>query len=181
MKTLNIIMILAMMVIAPSLMAQDQIILGNWKYANSFLETSSAGNVKKQNNSDVKFNQKLTTNLNKIGFRSGSTITFKDDGTFFQRVNGRSYNGTYNCASDFKKLTLDFGDGKVCDIELEYQPLEMVFTIPGAQYINLVNVIDNANNAAGKSYVESLVTQYQDTKIKMKFTRTSVPKAPQKQ
>lgn len=148
-------------------------IIGTWKYMSAVLSAESVDHIQKQLNSPERLEKKMTTSLIKIGFRAGSSLTFNDDGTFTQRVNGKNYEGTYTCSSDHKNLTLNFDATKEQAImSLDFNETNFSGTLPADQFMTLVNVNETKSNSETKLFILCLITQFEDTKIVVKYTKS---------
>jgi hypothetical protein len=147
-------------------------IIGSWKYAATTLHPESAENVKKQLNSPEKLEKKMGSSLLKVGFRAGSTLVFKDDGTFYQRISGKNFEGTYSCSSDHKNLTLTFNhSGETISMEMKFSEHEFHITVPADKFMNFVNVAETKANSETLLFVLCLVTMFEDTKLMMKYVK----------
>ncbi|MBR4266385.1 MAG: DUF4923 family protein [Bacteroidales bacterium] len=171
MKTFNKIVLLLILAFIVMPEAKAQNLVGTWKYLNTSLASETAIKVKKQKNSDIQFNKKLSANLIKAGFRSGSTLTFNQDQTFVQRVNQINYEGTYTCSQDSKNLTLNFNNGDKVDISLEFVGDEVSLKMPGYQFPMMVNIVESKQNLVVKDFISSFVTQYENTHVVMKYVK----------
>ncbi|MBO7439679.1 MAG: DUF4923 family protein [Bacteroidales bacterium] len=183
MKTLKIFLIAAMMVMATSIAALAQAnkddaeppkdpIVGSWKYAATTLHPESAENVKKQLNSPEKLEKRMGSSLLKVGFRAGSTLVFKEDGTFYQRISGKNFDGTYVCSDDHKSLSLTFNhSGETIPMEMKFADREFLLTVPADKFMNFVNVAETKANSETLLFVLCLVTMFEDTKLLMKYVK----------
>ncbi len=182
MKTLKILLIAALLMCAAAINANAQNkddaeppkdpIIGSWKYAATTLHPESAENVKKQLNSPEKLEKKMGSSLLKVGFRAGSTLVFKDDGTFYQRISGKNFEGTYTCSDDHKNLTLTFNQtGETISMEMKFSDNEFLITVPADKFMNFVNVAETKANSETLLFVLCLVTMFEDTKLLMKYVK----------
>ncbi len=147
-------------------------IIGSWKYAATTLHPESAENVKKQLNSPEKLEKKMGSSLLKVGFRAGSTLVFKEDGTFYQRISGKNYDGTYTYTSDHKSLTLTFNhSGETIPMEMNFKDTEFQLTVPADKFMYFVNVNETKANSETLLFVLCLVTMFEDTKLLMKYVK----------
>ena len=182
MKTIKILLIAALLMCTAAINATAQNkgdaeppkdpIIGSWKYAATTLHPESAENVKKQLNSPEKLEKKMGSSLLKVGFRAGSTLVFKDDGTFYQRISGKNFEGTYSCSSDHKNLTLTFNhSGETISMEMKFSEHEFHITVPADKFMNFVNVAETKANSETLLFVLCLVTMFDDTKLMMKYVK----------
>jgi hypothetical protein len=182
MKTVKIVAIFAiLMAIAFTVEAQNKDeefvppkdpIVGSWKYSLTTLHPESAENVKKQLNSPEKLEKRMGSSLLKVGFRAGSTLVFKEDGTFYQRISGKNFEGTYNCSENHKSLTLTFNhSGETIPMEMNFKDREFMLTVPADKFMNFVNVAETKANSETLLFVLCLVTMFEDTKLLMKYVK----------
>ena len=183
MKTLKSFIIASIILLATSIAANAQSdkddaeppkdpIVGSWKYAATTLHPESAENVKKQLNSPEKLEKRMGSSLLKVGFRAGSTLVFKDDGTFYQRISGKNFEGTYDCSDDHKSLTLTFNhSGEQMTMDMKFSDKEFLLTVPADKFMNFVNVAETKANSETLLFVLCLVTMFEDTKLLMKYVK----------
>ena len=182
MKTLKFFFISAIMLMAMTMNALAQgnkddeppsdPIVGSWKYSATTLHPESAENVKKQLNSPEKLEKRMGSSLLKVGFRAGSTLVFKDDGTFYQRISGKNFEGTYVCSEDHKSLSLTFNhSGETIPMEMSFKDREFQLTVPADKFMNFVNVAETKANSETLLFVLCLVTMFEDTKLLMKYVK----------
>lgn len=148
-------------------------IIGTWRYSSAVLSEESVDHIQKQLNSPERLEKKMTSSLIKIGFKAGSSLIFNDDGTFTQRVNGKNFEGTYTCSPDHKNLTLTFNTTKEQAVmSLDFKDTYFTGTLLADQFMSLVNVNDSKSNSETKLFILCLITQFEDTKIVVKYTKT---------
>ncbi|MCR5454900.1 MAG: DUF4923 family protein, partial [Bacteroidales bacterium] len=182
-KTLKILLLTAALILTAGIaMAQNNNdkdaeppkdpIIGSWKYAATTLHPESAEKVKKELNSPERLQKKMGSSLLKVGFRAGSTLVFKEDGTFYQRISGKNYEGTYTCSSDHKNLELTFNHtGETISMEMKFNEKEFHLTVPADKFMNFVNVAETKANSETLLFVLCLVTMFEDTKLMMKYVK----------
>lgn len=146
-------------IFSSSKQASSDNIVGTWSYTEPAIVFTS-NNVLTKTAAKVaanKIESKVQSYLNTCGIKAGTmTMTFNEDGTFVEKLKGKTINGTWKVTN--KQLYLTFTGMKAVGVTTQLDGSKLLFVTDATKMLTLMKGVAKASGNSTLSTVSSLMS-----------------------
>lgn len=138
--------------------ASKNSLVGTWEYSEPAIVFTSDNFLAKAGAKIAanKIESKLQTTLSKYGIKKGSmSITFNEDGTFSEKLAGKSMSGQWSVSN--QKLSLTYGGIKTVNITTQLDGKNLQIVTDATKLLNLTKTLGAKSTNSTISTVTSLM------------------------
>lgn len=159
-------------VFSSSKQASSTNIVGSWTYTEPAIVFTS-NNVLTQAASKIaakKIENKLQTQLSQYGIKKGTmSITFVKDGTFTEKIKGKTMTGTWKVSNS--KLLLTYGGVKTISLTTQVSGNELQIVTDATKILTTVKAIANTSSNSELKTISSLMSSVKGMKAGLTLTK----------